>query len=92
MKYSLNIYGENDAIIKTYETNIVPWGVFVKAASLQETLKNKNIVEQMAAMGELLQTIFVGLTDEELYHADSNDVMNLFTQITGNGSKIGKNA
>ena len=92
MKYSLNIYGENDAIVKTYETNIIPWGVFVKAASLQETLNNKNILEQMTAMGELLQTIFIGLTDKELSHADSNDVMNLFLQITNNGGKIGKNA
>lgn len=94
MKYSLNIYGENDVIVKTYGTNKIPWGVFVKAASLQETIEKKSIVEQMAAMGQLLQSIFIGLTDEELACADSNDVMNLFVQITGAGSKIGgeKNA
>ena len=41
MKYELPIYGENDEIIKTYGTNICPWAVFVEAADLQETIKNK---------------------------------------------------
>lgn len=93
MKYSLNIYGNNDEILKVYETNIVPWGVFVKAAALSEELKNKNMVEQLECVGSLLQSIFIGLTTEELYQADANDVMNVFAQIVRNSNNIGsKNA
>lgn len=91
MKYTLNIYGTDDEIIKTYSTNIVPWGVFVQAASLQERLVDKSALDQLKAIGELLQMFFVGLTEEELQHADVNDIMNTFKQITGGGAKIGEN-
>ena len=89
MRYELNIYGEHDEIVKTYGTNILPWGVFVKAASMQEALKKQNVVEQMNAINQLLQSVFAGLTDEELAHADSQDIMSLFMQITSNGNGIG---
>ena len=45
MKYTLNIYGIDDEIVKTYSTNIVPWGVFVQAASLQERLINESLLQ-----------------------------------------------
>lgn len=94
MKYSLNIYGQNDTIVKIYETNIVPWGVFVKAAALQDELKDKSMIQQLECVGELLQSIFVGLSHEELYQADAGDVMNVFAQIVRNSNNIGstKNA
>lgn len=94
MKYSLNIYGQNDTIVKIYETNIVPWGVFVKAAALQDELKDKSMIQQLECVGELLQSIFVGLSREELYQADAGDVMNVFAQIVRNSNNIGstKNA
>mgnify|MGYP003521619066 FL=1 len=91
MKYTLNIYGTDDEIIKTYSTNIVPWGVFVQAASLQERLINESPLNQIKAIGELLQMLFAGLAEEELQHADVNDVMNTFKQITSGGAKIGEN-
>lgn len=87
-KYELNIYGENDEIVKTHETNICPWGVYIQAAETQETIKNKSAAEQMRAVGDILKAVFVGLTDKELARADGNDVMNTFMQIVSGGQKI----
>lgn len=92
-RYELRIYGHGDEILKVYETNIVPWGVFVKAAALSDELKNKTMIQQLECVGSLLQSVFIGLTTEELYQADANDVMNVFTQIVRNSNNIGsKNA
>lgn len=87
-KYELNIYGANDEIVKSYGTNIVPWAIYIKAAEMEDTLKNMSAKEQMNAVGELLKEVFVGLTNEELMHADGMDVMNTFAQIVSGGQKI----
>lgn len=87
-KYELPIYGENDEIVTTHATNIVPWAVFIQAADLQEKLKNKSAVEQMQAVGEILKAVFHNLTDAELLCADGNDVMNTFMQIVTGGQQI----
>lgn len=87
-KYELPIYGQDDEIIKNYATNVCPWAVFIQAAEMQETLADKPAIEQMNAIGELLKAVFVGLTNEELAHADAMDVMNTFQQIVSGGQKI----
>lgn len=93
-KYELNIYGKDDEIVKTHATSICPWGVYIQAAEISETMKEKSAVEQVNAVGDILKMVFVGLTDDELKHADVGDVMNTFTQIVNGGQKIknGKNA
>lgn len=88
MKYELNIYGADDAIIKTYGTNIVPWAIYIKAADMEESIKDCSAKEQLEAVGELLKEVFVGLTDQELLRADGADVMNTFVQIVSGGQKI----
>ena len=35
---SLNIYGENDEIVKTYETRHIRWRTFSEVVKLQEKL------------------------------------------------------
>lgn len=87
-KYELPIYGTNDEIVKTYATNVCPWAVFIQAADLQETLKDKGAGEQMKAVGEILKAVFHDLTDAELLCADGMDVMNTFAQIVSGGQKI----
>lgn len=87
-KFELPIYGENDEVLKTYETNIIKWGVFVQAAELQEKLDGASVAEQINAVGALLQSVFAGLTSEELAQADYNDIFNTFAQIVNNGNKI----
>ena len=87
-KYELPIYGENDVIIKEYTSNICPWAVYIEAAEMQETLKDKTAREQMESVGTILKSVFLGLTDEELAHADGGDVLNTFIQIVQGGQKI----
>ena len=87
-KFELPIYGGNDEIIKTYQANHCPWGIYVQAADLQESLKDKGAKDQLAAIGDILKTVFVGLTDDELMHADGGDVVNTFRQIVNGGQTI----
>lgn len=81
MRFELSIYGENDEVLKKYETDHVRWGVLLKAVNLQEIMKGKTPIEQVGMVGEFVKSIFVGLTDEELEKADTNDVMNTFKQL-----------
>lgn len=87
-RYELPIYGANDEQVKMYETNVCPWAVYIQAAEMQETLADKSAVEQINAVGELLMSVFIGLTKDELAHADALDVMSTFEQIYNSGTKI----
>lgn len=87
-KFELNIYGENDEIVKQYSTNICSWGVYIQAAEMSETLQEKSAFEQISAVGEILKSVFRGLTSDELNCADASDVMNTFQQIVSGGQKI----
>lgn len=87
-KYELPIYGEDDVIVKEYKTNVCPWAVYIEAADISETLKERTPREQLEAVGSILKSVFVGLTDEELLHADGGDVMNTFKQITTGGQTV----
>lgn len=88
-KYELPIYGENDELIKTYETNHVKWAVYVQAADIQDSIKpGTAAMEYINKMGEVLKQAFTGLTDEELMCADGMDVINTFTQIVNGGQHI----
>lgn len=87
-KYELPIYGADDEIVKEYKTNVCPWAVYIEAAEMSETLKEKSPREQLEAIGTILKAVFLGLTDDELRHADANDVMNTYKQITGGGQTV----
>lgn len=80
-KYELSIYGENDELLKKYETDHIRWGVFLNAVKLQDKIKGHPAEEQFSAINEFVKSIFAGLTDEELENADGQDVMNTFRQI-----------
>lgn len=82
-KFELNIYGENDEIVKTYETDHIRYGVLMKALELDEqNQRSKNPVEQIKASNAIVKLIFHGLTDEELMLADMQDVLNTYGQVT----------
>lgn len=93
-KYELSIYGENDELLKKYETDHIRWGVFLNAIKLQGKIKDKSASDQFSAINEFVKSIFVGLTDEELENADGKDVVNTFQQIVSeaNGIDSSKNA
>lgn len=87
-EFSLNIYGDNDEIIKTYETDVIRWGVFMKAVKLQDEIKNKSEAEQMNAVSGFMTSIFPTLTAEELEGADTFDIFNTFSQIVNKATNI----
>lgn len=80
-RFELSLYGENDEVLKKYETDHVRWGVLLKAVKLQEEIKDKGAEEQFEAINKFIKSIFVGLTDEELEKADGLDVINTFNQL-----------
>lgn len=87
-KLTLNIYGENDEIIKTYETSHIRWRLFTDAIKLNDAIKNKSEVEQLAEIGEFIKRIFIGLTNEELELADVGDVFNTFHMVINMANNI----
>lgn len=79
--FELNIYGDNDEIIKSYKTDKVRWGVYLEAEKLNEQLQGAKKSEQISKTSAIVKKIFPGLTDEELVKADGDDVMNTFHQL-----------
>lgn len=88
-KFELNIYGENDEIIKRYETDHIRYGVLMEALEVDEKAKGKTEAEQIKAANAIVKRVFYGLTDEELMNADMNDVLNTYAQVTRQAEKIG---
>lgn len=93
-KYELNIYGENDAIVKTYATDNVLWGFYLEAVKAYDEMQDMSVGEQFEMINGFVKRMFIGLTDEELDHASGDDVMNVFNQLMRKARAIGgaKNA
>lgn len=91
-QFELNIYGENDEIVKRFETEKVRWGIFVQALELEESLKSKSAQEMILAINQFVKKIFPALTDNDLANADVDDVMNTFRQLLAKAKKIGVGA
>lgn len=91
--FELNIYGKNDEIIKRFETNKVRWGVYLQATELAENLQNASTVEKFKQISTFVKKIFPDLTDADIENADSDDVLNTFTQLIhkANGIKADEN-
>lgn len=87
-KISLNIYGENDEILKTYETEHIRWRLLTEAVKLDSELKSADTEEQLQAVGNFMQAVFVGMTEEELALADVGDIFNNFALIVKMANKI----
>ncbi len=88
-KYELNIYGENDAIVKTYATDNVMWGFYLEAVRASEEMQDMTPIEQFEMVNGFVKRMFIGLTDEELSHASGDDVMNVFNQLMRKAQSIG---
>ena len=87
-QFELNIYGEDDEILKTYATDKVRWGVYLEAAKLNEEIRAMDAAEQFAVIGQFMSKIFPALTAAELELADGDDVMNTFKQLIKKANKI----
>lgn len=88
-QFELNIYGNNDEIIKTYSTDKVRWGVFMQALELQDGLSEKPAAEQFKLVNAFIKKIFPDLTDDDLERADSDDILNTFKQLLNKSNAIG---
>ena len=88
--FELNIYGNNDEILKRFETDKVRWGVYLQANELAEGLKDASTMEKFKQIGAFVKKIFPDLTDADLENADSEDVLNTFTQLLNKANGIRK--
>lgn len=88
-KYELNIYGENDVIVKTYATDNVMWGFYLEAVKASEEMEEMSTLERFEMVCEFVKRMFIGLTDEELTHASGDDVLNVFNQLMRKAKSIG---
>lgn len=86
--FELNIYGENDEILKTYSTAHVRWGLLKAALELQNSINDDSATDQIRAISAFAKEIFIGLTDEELNNAASEDVIANFKQLTRMANKL----
>lgn len=87
-EFELNIYGNNDEILKKYATSHIRWGVLLQALKLDEQLDGASAEQQFDAISELLKKLFPELTDEEIQNADYSDVINTFKQILNKANKL----
>lgn len=88
-QFELNIYGNNDEIVKTYATDKVRWGVFMQALELQDGLSDKSAAEQFRLINAFVKKIFPDLTDADIECADSDDILNTFKQLIAKSNAIG---
>lgn len=79
--FELNIYGKDDEIIKRFETDKVRWGVYLQATELAENLEGASAADKFKQISAFVKKIFPELTDADLENADSDDVLNTFTQL-----------
>lgn len=88
--FELNIYGNNDEILKKFETNKVRWGVYMQAVELEEQFEQDemDVAEQFAVINQFVKKIFPELTDADLENADGDDVLNTFKQLLNKANKI----
>lgn len=88
-QFELNIYGNNDEIVKQFATDKVRWGVFMQAFELQDEIEDMSQAEQFGMINKFVKKIFPELTDKDLENADIDDVMNTFKQLLNKANKIG---
>lgn len=87
-RFTLNIYGEDDAIVKTYETDKIRYGVLIKALEVNEGKKEMSDAEFIKSANAIVKALFKGLTDDELENAEITDVISTYRQIVNLSGKI----
>lgn len=87
-RYTLNLYGENDEIIKTFETNHIRYGVLMKALELNDKTDKLTNAELMKGANEIVKAVFTGLTDDDLMLADMEDVMNTYKRVANTANNV----
>lgn len=86
-KFELNIYGENDEIIKKYSTEKARYGAFEEAIRFVDEAQGKTEAEVNILGFRMLKNfakkLFPGLTDDEIRLCEMEDITNLAYQVSG---------
>lgn len=90
-QFELNIYNEENEVVKTHTADFVRWGVYLQALELKDLMNKKSAVEQFESVNEFIKKIFPALTDEDLVNADADDVLNTFKQLIAKSQKLNIN-
>lgn len=88
-QFELKTYGDNDEVLKHFETDRVRWGIFMQALELEESLKGAAAGDMIPAINQFVKRIFPAMTDDDLANADVDDVLNTFKQLLSKARKIG---
>ena len=92
---SINVYGENDEVLKTFETNKIRWRLFGEAVKINDEIKEQDTAAQMEVVGNFVLSLFPGMTADDLELCDVGDIFNTFKMVTTLANNIegsGKNA
>ena len=86
----LNIYGDNDEILKTFSTNRIRWGLMVKAVEIEEKINNPETSnkEQIEIMNAFIMSVFPTMTQKDVEMADIQDIKNIFKIVSNMGGEI----
>lgn len=86
-RFELNIYGENDEIIKTYATDKARYGAFEEAIKFADEAEGKTQAEiNMLAfkmLGRFAIRLFPTLTEDEVRLCEIQDLVSLAYQVSG---------
>lgn len=85
--FKLNILGENDKVVKTYETSKIKYGLIEDMVILSKELDGKSEFEQFNLMKPLLKNMFTGLTDEELRNVEFLEVLAVIKNLMSVATK-----
>ena len=80
-RFELNIYGKDDEIVKTYETERLKYGTLLQALKIAEKFDDMTNAQFVEAAQGIVKSVFVGITDEEIQCADAHDVVSIYQQV-----------
>lgn len=81
MLFKLNILGENDKVVKTYETSKIKMGLMEDLITLQDRMDGKSVLEQFSLIKPLLFNMFPGLTEEELRSVEFSEILDVIKSL-----------
>ena len=89
----LNIYNEENEVVKTYSSYGLRWKAFKTVMARQKELEkiNTESAEEMGVFYEIIKLAFPNLTAEEFDELYLDDIFNTFKQILAVADNMAKN-
>jgi len=89
----LNIYNDDDEIIKTFSTKRIRWGLLVKAVEIEEKTNAENVgaAESLKLISDFMLALFPSMTPDDLAKADYGDMKNVFKMVFNMTGHLEKN-